>query len=99
MTYLGAIKQLHELRNAEDMPIYYKPVIAEVINVLLMDAQDVKHGRWIHGREVSRDYIGDACVAIHYEKWWCSECDYQVGDRPLWNYCPHCGAYMVDEEE
>ena len=46
MTYLGAIKQLHELRNAEDMPFYYKPAIAEVINVLLMDAQEVKHGHW-----------------------------------------------------
>lgn len=95
MTYLGAIKQLQELKNAEDMPIYYKPAIAEVINVLLTDAQEVRHGRWIHGREVSRDYIGDACVAIHYEKWWCSECDYPVDGIPLWNYCPSCGARMI----
>lgn len=47
MTYLGAIRQLHELRVADDMPIYYKPAIAEVINVLLMDAQEVKNGWWI----------------------------------------------------
>lgn len=44
MTYLGAIKQLHELRAADNMPIFYKPAIAEVINVLLMDTQEVKHG-------------------------------------------------------
>ena len=40
MTLNGAIKQLHELRSAEDMPIYYKPAIAEVINVLLMDGRE-----------------------------------------------------------
>lgn len=47
MTLMGAIKQLHELRSAEDMPFYYKPAIAEVINVLLMDAQEVRHGHWV----------------------------------------------------
>lgn len=53
----------------------------------------VNHGKWLHGREVSRDYIGDVCVAIHYEKWWCSKCTAE--GRPLWNYCPNCGAYMI----
>lgn len=46
MTLQGAIKQLHELRCNEDMPIFFKPVIAEVINVLLIDAEEVRHGRW-----------------------------------------------------
>ena len=48
MTLQGAIKQLHELQSAEDMPFYYKPAIAEVINVLLMDTQEVRHGWWIN---------------------------------------------------
>lgn len=33
-------------------------------------------------------------IKTHY--WHCSECDY-IGDKnkkPLWNYCPHCGADM-----
>lgn len=33
MTLNGAIKQLHDLRCAEDMP--------------MMDVQEVRHGRWI----------------------------------------------------
>lgn len=59
----------------------------------------VQHGRWLHGREISRDYIGDACVAIHYEKWWCSKCNYIVDGKPLWNYCPNCGAQMEEQNE
>lgn len=82
MTLNGAIKQLHELRSAEDMPIYYKPIIAEVINVLLMDTQEVKHGLWI---DCGTAIEGDTEVK-------CSEC----GEVLYWlaNYCPNCGARM-----
>lgn len=79
MTLNGAIKQLHELRSAEDMPIYYKPAIAEVINVLLIDTQEVKHGRWIDtgsGQECS------VCGEIQY------------GYDSYRNYFPNCGAKM-----
>ena len=54
-------------------------------------------GHWVHGREVSRDYIGGVCVSMHYDRWWCSECHYQVEGQPLWNYCPYCGAIMDGE--
>lgn len=85
MTLNGAIKQLHELRNAEDMPFYYKPAIAEVINVLLMDAQEVRHGRWILGGETG------------WPKWTCSVCG---GDgRGDYTICPWCGAKMDEVEE
>lgn len=54
-----------------------------------------KDGYWVHGKELSRDYIGDVCVGIHYDKLWCSECNYQLEeDEPLWRYCPRCGAKM-----
>lgn len=59
----------------------------------------VRHGHWVHGKELSRDYIGDACVNIHYDKWWCSECNYPVEEQPLWMYCPNCGAKMKEENE
>ena len=53
-----------------------------------------KDGHWVHGKELSRDYIGDVCVSVHYDKWWCSECNYHVEGQPLWRYCPRCGAKM-----
>lgn len=59
----------------------------------------VKHGRWVHDKEESRDYIGFFCVQINYdEKWRCSKCNYTVDDEPLWNYCPNCGALMSMDE-
>lgn len=79
MTLNGAIKQLRDLRSAEDMPIYYKPAIAEVINVLLMDTQEIRHGHWI-------DVNGDGSL------WRCSVCgETQCCDS---NYCGDCGAKM-----
>ena len=35
-----------------------------------------------------------------YYNWHCSECGAEFGDsRPMWNYCPNCGAYMGDDGE
>jgi hypothetical protein len=84
MTLTGAIKQLHELRSAEDMPIYYKPVVAEVINVLLLDTQEVKHGRWI--KMIGENGVTDAIS--------CSICGFEDNRYELFNYCPRCGAKM-----
>lgn len=55
-----------------------------------------RKGKWIHGREISRDMIGDCVTAIFYEGWKCSECTCLVEEyrKPLWNYCPNCGARM-----
>ena len=87
MTLKGAIKQLHELQSAEDMPIYYKPIIAEVINVLLMDTKEVNHGHWIYKEH---DY------PLAHAFYICSECGYPHG-LAIDNYCPHCGAKMNEE--
>lgn len=59
-----------------------------------------KYGYWIHGKEVLREYIGDTCVAIKYEDWHCSSCKMKVEEpyKPNWNYCPCCGAKMVEKE-
>ena len=87
MTLMGAIKQLHELRCAEDMPIYYKPAIAEVINVLLMDTQEVRHGRW---ERVLTNY--------GYEHQ-CSHCHRTLPFNDDYEYCPRCGAWMDEVHE
>ena len=57
-------------------------------------AEPGRHGHWVLGKELSREYIGDVCVSIHYDKCWCSECDYPVKEYPFWTYCPNCGAKM-----
>lgn len=77
MTLNGAIKQLHELRCAEDMPIYYKPALAEVINVLLMDTQEVRHGQWI---DMDDHVMCSCCGATHYgaDKNYCPNCGAQM---------------------
>ncbi len=39
-----------------------------------LQAQLPKRGQYVHGRELSRDYIGDCLVSIYYEDWRCSVC-------------------------
>ena len=60
-----------------------------------------KTGKWVHGREIAREMVGDAVVAIFYESWQCSECKCIVEEErePLWNFCPNCGADMRGESE
>ena len=60
-----------------------------------------KKGKWIHGRELSREMIGDVVTAIFYEGWECSECHCLVSEErePLWKYCPNCGAKMEEGEQ
>lgn len=79
MTLYGAIKQLHELRAAEDMPVYYRPAIAEVINVLLMDVKEVQDGRWEDGK----CSICGADAPYTDDGFWAETA-----------YCPNCGAKM-----
>lgn len=88
MTLNGAIKQLHELRCDEDVPVYLKPAIAEVINTLLMDAQEVRHEKWID-RYNDGDWHCSGCGAI-------VEKDEQ--NRHNWYRCYHCGANMDEVE-
>lgn len=85
MTLGGAIKQLQQLQNAEDMPFYYKPAIAEVINVLLMDTQEIRHGHWIN--HFDDLFPEDSSVE-------CSVCHEYEGIMANDNYCPNCGARM-----
>ena len=61
--------------------------------------KEQKTGKWMHGREIAREMIGDCITAIFYEGWKCSECECVVEEErePLWNYCPNCGAKMRGE--
>ena len=45
-----------------------------------IDAEPVRHGRWIDAREYCGDYM-------------CSNCEALYGTNKF-NYCPNCGAKM-----
>ena len=58
----------------------------------------VKHGHWIYGREIAREYLANECVAIEYEDISCSACKTRF--RPFFgnfNFCPYCGARMDED--
>ena len=94
MTLNGAIKQLHDIRCSDDIPVYYKPAIAEVINVLLMDTKEVRHGEWLE-TEQPNGWTDVSCAT-------CSVCgeDFVLGEMCMddirwgFKYCPNCGAKM-----
>lgn len=56
-------------------------------------ALEPKHGRWINKFVCSNNHIG----------LWCSECGKLFYNIPTedgeYNYCPNCGASMMDEVE
>ena len=103
MTLNGAIKQLHDLRCADDIPAYYKPVIDEIINVLLTDVCEIRHGQWVPAR-------GSWCTPGGDPVRECSECGKglhvygiehgsygaDVADGQ-WVSCPNCGAMISDK--
>lgn len=74
-----------------------------IMAVPAADVAEVRHGRWVHGREVGREYLGDCLVGIFYDRWTCSECGYIIDDheysRINYKFCPNCGAKMDGGDE
>lgn len=100
MTIGGALSELNNLLNADDIPCYYKPSIKAVMDTIALE-QGPKTGHWEHGKELCREYQGKALVDITYENWHCSNCHCVIKQsiKPKWNYCPSCGADMREVEE
>jgi len=68
-------------------------ILEHIDNAPTVDAQPVKHGRWI---EVRRHMDADGCIVTDYK---CSECGFMLrdtnpDDRDSEFYCYHCGADM-----
>lgn len=65
-----------------------------------LQAKLPKRGKWIHGKELSRAYIGNCCVGIVYEDFRCSACGvvFKECEKPKWKYCPNCGVKMEAQE-
>ena len=58
-----------------------------------------KKGKWIPGKEISREMVSDTCLVIHYDRWVCNKCGYYcVSDKPVYNFCPECGADMRGDQ-
>ena len=83
MTLNGAIKQLHDIRNSDAMPVYFKPAIAEVINVLLCDVRENIRGEWI-------DYSDEGYVECPF----CHSATNCEGNKDELHYCFSCGAEL-----
>lgn len=62
----------------------------EVSQIRKIEAEPVKHARWIEGNE---DHV--SCDSICY--YTCSECNHSFSDDTP--YCPNCGALMDEEIE
>ena len=64
--------------------------VSDIEEAPTIEAEPVRHGRWVH-----------TDLAAHwYGKDECSECTYHEHDRSdlsHFNYCPHCGAKMIKE--
>lgn len=54
-----------------------------------VDAEPVRHGKWIHEVRYTIDSLHS------YQQYRCSECDMTYITNT--NYCPHCGARMDEE--
>ena len=64
------------------------PVITkeEIDQMPTVDAVPVRHGKWLSREE--------GCVYPFWERYTCSACGKHADDT---DYCPHCGARMVEE--
>lgn len=83
----------------------FADVCNEIIEIVeeqpTVNAVPVRHGKWINGtKEMLREYG-------YYERSdikFCSECKHEAYwdtdyGQQLFDYCPYCGARMVEENE
>lgn len=64
-------------------------LLEDVDEAPTIEAEPIRYGEWI-----GKPMIGG------YSRMRCSVCDNVFLDnKEKWNYCPHCGARMVNENE
>ena len=64
-----------------------------ISHIPTIDAEPVRHGRWIHTTREDSDWGGT------FHRYTCSACRWSMGDNPTgWGlFCPNCGAKMDAE--
>lgn len=74
--------------------IFYGDVDLDGINkVMIRDREfvEVKHGRWLCSDDLYESGICSVCGKDSTESWEYAKAEF--------NYCPHCGAKMIEVEE
>lgn len=63
-----------------------------------IDAVEVVHGEWIHGREIGKEWNCGYWIT-YFEDWHCSNCGvvFEQESKPKYHFCPNCGASMDGE--
>lgn len=94
----AVMKALQTIHTHDGMEISsdvdYVEACSAIYNIPAVDAEPVRHGRWVE-KEV---YDGD----VYYDCSACGESWVLLDGNPADNgmdYCPHCGARMGMEEE
>ena len=93
------VEEAIEILNSAEL---YGPVY-EAMQVIIkaLSEQSLKHAHWEYRH--NDDYIGNEQI-----EWFCSSCQtifdewngtYEDFTRPDWEFCPHCGAIMDEEEK
>lgn len=66
-----------------------------IFEIPAAEVEEVRHGYY------QGEYDGYADGAPVYDLWYCSECGHyfeEWDEKPTYNYCPHCGAKMDEED-
>ena len=73
---LNIFRNLGDIDKVETLNMACERHIRMIEQLPTVDVAPVKQGHWVH----------------KYDSWTCSECYYTFHGKPLWKYCPHCGA-------
>ena len=89
MPYEKEIQILSELRSEyscfdPNEREYYHALSEAIRSLKTVDAEPVRHGRWVN--HISENGATDGT--------YCDICDYEVDRDARYNYCPNCGAKM-----
>lgn len=94
MRLIDANRVLEDMKNNMDSHTF-KEWKEYIDSIPAIDAEPVRHGKWIMKNEMYGEYECSECKFVdsncsdYYGMHW-------VKDQ---NYCPHCGAKMDKEEE
>lgn len=90
MTTQGALNELNNLLEAEDIPVWYKTSIKKVAETIKTKSMP-KMGKWVHMNDDFNDWLE------------CSVCEYgSEGEVPYGKgtrCCPWCGTRMTNYGE
>ena len=68
--------------------IHLYTVLGEIRTFPAADVEPVRHGKWEH-THTSESYFNEC--------WRCSVCGFDDTEGFISNYCPNCGAKMMEE--